>query len=255
MSATAPTGLGMFIWEPSYCEGGNWTKIIAKAKASGFTWLILHNFYSKAVIEALKTAGFYVAYSFYCTPNGGTGPIAGAQAARDYGCDAVLFDAETPWEVNGWIGPEATAFVKALRAAVGNDCFLGNDGAWQMPKYHPAYPDKEFAAVADAAMPERYWTEFPPSTTYATAIANSESEWKTYADVQTYKSVIPIGSAYGTNTSPGGGHQPLNEADLRDFITRYPTCALWSWMHTPEWAWDLFAQLQAAKEIAEPHIA
>jgi len=246
-----PSGPGMFIWEPSQCEGGNWTTIVQKAQASGLTWLALHNFYSQAVIAQLKEAGFYVAYSFYCTPNGGNGPIQGAAAARSYGVDAVLFDAETPWEVlpngqPGWRGPEATAFVTALRAAVGPDCFLADDGAWQLPRSHPAYPDKEFAAVADAAMPEVYWTEFPPTTTYAQAIANSESQWQTYPDVQGYKSVIRIGSAYGTNGAVPGGHQPLNAQDLKDFLTRYRTCALWSWMHVPPFGWEVLQQLAAS---------
>jgi hypothetical protein len=241
----------MFIWEPSHCENGNWNTIITKAKASGFTWLIMHNFYSQAVIQQLKAAGFYVAYSFYCTPSGGDGPIAGAAAAVKYGCDAILFDAETPWETdaNGnptWHGPEATQFITHLRSAIG-DTYLANAGAWQRPQFHPKYPDKEFALVADAAMPEVYWTEYPPSTPYAKAISDSEDAWKTYPDVQGYKEVIRLGSAYGTNGTIPGGHSPLNEADLQDFITRYPTCALWSWMHVPQFGWDLFAKLAAAK--------
>ena len=241
---TAPTGVGIFIWEPSYCEGGDWGKIIEKATQIGLKWIILHGFWSQPVISRLHTAGFYVAYSAYVTPNGADNAVADFSRAKTAGVDAVLIDAEVEWEtLDGhpcWRGVEATAFITKLRQAMG-DTWIGNAGAWQWPKMHPQYPDKEFAMGVDAAMPERYWTEFSPDTPYAKSVTESELEWKTYADVRGYKAVIPIGSAYGLNGEVKAGHQDLKPEDLRDFLMRNDTCALWSWLHIPDFAWNVIS--------------
>ncbi len=251
MAAVAPSGIGMFIWLPQQCEGGNWDAITAKALDCGLSWIIFHNFWSKTAAMQLKQAGIYVAYSFYSKP-GPTIPhqIDGAKAAFDSGyCDAVLFDAETAWEVlddgkPGWRGPEATDFVNQLRAAVGDSCYLANAGCWQRPNFHQGYPDKEFAAIADCAMPEVYWSEFPPGESYSAIITESEREWSTNTSVLAYKSVIRLGSSYGTNGPVPGGKRPLELADFTDFVQRYKVCAFWSWLHCPQWAWDHLKSLK-----------
>lgn len=251
MAGVAPNGLGLFLWLPQNCEGGDWDAIIAKAKDHGITWFALHNYFNAGVVQKLKTAGFYVAYSFYTSPNQNIdAQCQAAGTAAHHGCDAILFDAETTWETEPdgktpkWRGPEATIFMQKLRAAVSDDCYLANAGAWNWPSYHKQYPDREFAAIADAAMPERYWTEFPPGRTYDAIIAESEHEWTTVPDVLGYKAVIPIGAGYGTNGTVPGGHRPLDVNDLKDFITRYPTCSLWSWMHLPKECWDMIKSVK-----------
>ena len=247
----APSGLGVFIWEISYCEGGDVEKIIAKAKQAGLSWLILHEIIvvPEGIIAKLKAAGFYVACSFYSVPGQPQVQafIHKAVTAVALGVDAILVDAEEFWEKlpdggQGWRGPEATAFVTALRTAVGDDVWIGDAGAWQLPKSHPTYPDKEFSALMDGALPERYFTEFEATVSYEKAMENSEAEWAQYPDVQGYKVVIPIGPAYGTNTHPSGGHQPLRPEDFGNFLQRYPTSALWSWVHCPAWAWEMMSK-------------
>jgi len=242
----APVGPGMFIWQPRYCEGGDWTKIIERLKTARVGWVALHNFGTQlGAVKMLKDVGIYVAYSIYVTPGSTLSCIANSKVAVENGVDAVLFDAELAWEVDStnpkklkWWGPQATTFVNSMRAAVG-DTYLADAGAWAFPRMHAEYPDREFAAVVDAAMPERYWTEGRTGYPYAAFMEDSETQWTSYPDVQGYKSIIPIGPTYGTNTSPSGGNQPLQQSDFTNFIQTNPTCGLWSYMHTPQWAWDV----------------
>jgi hypothetical protein len=238
----------MFVWCPHLCEGGDWGAIAAKARASGFSWLILHEYMSATVTSALQAAGFWVGYSFYSVPGEveTAHQIDQAKRALDAGVNGICVDAEEFWERlpdgrPGWRGTEAEHFALKLRTAIG-DTWLANDGAWQWPRSHPQYPDVEFAQWVDAAMPERYWTEFSPHVSYDKAIRESELQWATYPDVLRYRSTIPIGSCYGINGELPAGHQPLALPDLENFMGRYATAALWDWMHCPKVAWELLAR-------------
>lgn len=256
MSALAPSGAGIFVWLPQHCEGGDAMAVAAKARLCGLTWVALHNFFSVEYISKLRAADLFVAYSSYSLPGAAQTAafVDRARMARAAGADAVLVDAELEWEkVGGSVGDrsaEALDFAKRLRSAVGEDCWIGDAGAWAEPKFHPTYPDSAFGAVVDAAMPERYWTEFSASTPYAKSIEESEDEWQVTG--QKYRSVVPVGCAYGTNTPVPAGHQALKPEDLRDFVLRYPTFALWSWMHMPPWGWDILRDRAALQEPFEP---
>lgn len=244
-----PSGRGMFVWQLHRCEGGNLAAIIAKAQASGFSFLVMHEIALDTQVYAkLKAAGLQVGFCFYSVPGVSetARQVIRAKMHRDAGADFICVDAEEFWErlpdgAPGWRGPEAADFARQLRASLGPDCWIGNAGAWQWPEAHPNYPDREFGAVFDAAMPERYWTEFPPAEPYAKSIATGEKQWSLYPDVQGYRSVFPIGSAYGANGEIPAGHQPLEIADLADFDGRYATRAYWDWLHCPRAAWDWFA--------------
>jgi len=248
MSKVIPEGLGVFVWLPAKC--GSWDVIIAKAKEHGVKWLIVHN--AQGPYALIKSAGLQAAYSGYLYPTATDKYIQQAKKAVDAGADIVLFDAETEWEQGGYKGLQASTFETTLRQTLGDSVWIGNAGAWQWPEKHPVYPDTAFARGIDGALPERYWTEFDYKTPYSAAIGESEKEWERYKDVHGYKSVIPIGSAYGTNTSPPGGHQDLREEDLRDFLTRFPTCALWSWLHIPPFGWDVIRSIHEASSSGNP---
>jgi len=243
----SPKGAGVFIWQPGACCGGDWTRIIAKLQAAKITHVALHNFgvgqLLQTAVNTLLAAGIYPQYSSYARPEDDLDVwVKNATIAAKLGCKGILFDAELEWEVGEdgklkWWGPTATEFVMKLRDSIGPDVWLGDAGAWAFPLSHREYPDKEFSAVVDAAVPELYWTE--SNLPYDEFMERSSQQWATYPDVQGYKATIPIGAGYGTNTSPGGGHTPLLQADFQKFITSNQTFSLWSFMHLPAWAWTM----------------
>lgn len=257
----APTGLGIFIWQWSQCEGGNVDAIIAKAKRCGITWVAIHM--TKDCfdhLDELKAAGLYVAGWSYCVPGQQetSAWIANAVACREAGVDAILPDCEIEWETRkdadgnvhtGDRRPEAKLFADQLRAALGDDCFIGNCGAWQWPDRHPIYPDHAFGSFWDAGLPERYWTMFSSTEPAAKALDESEKEWSDPMNTGAYKTIIPIGSAFDGSAQGG---QPLRPSDVAGFLDRQKTCALWSWQHVPAIIWALLEQRAQAVSSTGP---
>jgi hypothetical protein len=258
----APSGLGIFIWQWAACEGGDINAIIAKAKRCGISWLAIHMTKDCLQnVEALKVAGFYVAGWSYCVPGVSETAtwIANAVACRRPGpdqLDAILPDCEIEWEsrktpdgsvVPSDRRPEAKLFADQLRAALGDDCFIGNCGAWQWPDRHPIYPDHAFGSFWDAGMPERYWTMFSTTEPAKAALDESEKEWADTMNVGAYKALIPIGSAFDGSAQGG---QPLRPADVTGFLDRQETCALWSWQHLPTTIWALLEQRAQAADVS-----
>lgn len=242
---TAPQGAGVFIWQPGACDGGDWGKITARAQQAKLGWVALHNFYSAASIKACKDAGLYVAYSQYCTPANVHGVLESAVNAMAVGADGILLDLEAEWEADLQVTyaqqrDAAIAFLTKVRTAIG-ETWIGNAGAWQLPKIHPSYPDTIFARYVDAALPEQYWTEQYPNISAQADLDASMKQWATYSDVQGYKALIPIGPGYGTNTNPAAGHQPLVQRDFQNFVQRQQTFAVWSYLHMPQFCWDVLA--------------
>jgi hypothetical protein len=252
----APSGLGIFIWQWSQCEGGNIDAIISKAKRCNITWLAIHmDAVATARVNALHAAGLYVAAWKYCVP--GDDFVTHAVLCRQSGCDAIFPDCEIEWETHklpdGSVVPsdrrtEAATFAKALRDALPNT-FIGNCGAWQWPDRHPIYPDHAFGSFWDAGMPERYWTMFSPTEPASAALDESEKEWDDKMNVGAYKMLIPIGSAFDGSAQGG---QPLRPSDVSDFLDRQQTCALWSWQHVPPIIWALLEQRAQANVPTVP---
>lgn len=257
MSATPPTGLGMFIWEWNQCEGGDIDAIIAKAKRCGISWVAVS--FSDVLpnrVIALHSAGLYVAAWSYCVP-GVTEThawIMHACGCRSLNVDAILPDCEIEWETckdaDGNVHPsdrrpEAKIFAQQLREALdnvsgtGEPCFIGNCGAWQWPDRHPIYPDHAFGSFWDAGMPERYWTMFSSTEPAAVALKESSLEWGNKMNAGAYKTLIPIGSAFDGSAQGG---QPLRADDVANFLDLQETCALWSWQHVPSIIWALLEQ-------------
>ena len=245
MSATAPAGLGIFLWQWSQCEGGNVDNIISKAKRCDITWVALHfDNVMPDLVTKFHTARIYVAAWDYCVP-GDLSYIPEAKRVLLSGVDAILPDCEIEWETrklpDGSVvpsdrRPEAILFAQQLRQALGDNCWIGNCGAWQWPDRHPIYPDHAFGTYWDAGLPERYWTMFSKTESAASALDESEKEWADPMNIGAYKSLIPIGSAFDGSAQGG---QPLRAADVSDFLDRQETCALWSWQHIPPIIWAL----------------
>jgi hypothetical protein len=242
----------MFIWQWSQCEKGDVDAIIAKAKRCGISWVAVHMTADCLPhVAALRAAGLYVAAWSYCVPGQleTAAWIANAVACRiNFKVDAILPDCEIEWETrkdaDGNVHPsdrrpEAKVFADRLRAALGDDCFIGNCGAWQWPSRHGVYPDHAFGAFWDAGMPERYWTMFSSTEPASAALDESEKEWADKMNAGAYKTLIPIGSAFDGS---GNGGQPLRPSDVSDFLDRQETCALWSWQHVPPIIWALLEQ-------------
>lgn len=247
-----PSGLGIFIWQWSQCEQGDINVIISKAKRCGVTWVAIHfDDALPARVQYFHAAGLYVAAWDYCVP-GDQSYIPTAKNVLLSGVNAILPDCEIEWETRkspyGSVvpsdrRPEAKIFAQQLRQALGNDCWIGNCGAWQWPDRHPIYPDHAFGEYWDAGLPERYWTMFSATEFPATALNESEKEWADAMNAGAYKTIIPIGSAFD-GTAQGG--QPLRQSDVMEFLSRQETCALWSWQHIPPTIWALLEARAAA---------
>lgn len=250
-SMSSPAGLGMFIWEWSECDGGSLQTILSKCSRCNISWVAVHfPDVTTERVQAFHDAGIYVAAWLYCVPGDPT-YIPQAVKVAALGVDAILPDCEIEWEeLDGKPAdrrPEALAFAEALRNALGPNVWIGNCGAWQWPDKHPAYPDHAFGKFWDAGLPERYWTMFPPSeATPKEALDESDREWSDPMNVNAYKVLIPIGSAFDGSIQGG---QLLRPSDVADFLNRQPTCALWSWQHATPTIWALLEQ-RAQTEVS-----
>ena len=261
---TAPSGLGVFVWELPLCEGGDPQRMADKARGAGVTWIAvkagdhsLNGQLNPVRVKAWQDNGLYVAAWFYSVPGAlqTAQNVDMAKALYDMGCQAVLVDAEEWWERGGDRRSEAADFANRLRTVAG-DRFLADCGAWQWPSFHPRFPDAEFGSAFDARMPELYWTEFSAHTNCQEALDESDREWGKLPPVAK-KCVMPIGSAFD-------GKQPCTLDDLRYFLDRYqlrkynPVSALslWSWQHMNAIAsadkWDPWAMLAMRASYCGP---
>jgi len=246
MSATAPTGMGFFLWEWSQCDSGNLSTILSKCRRCNIQWVALHfPDVTAQRVQAFHSAGIYVAAWWYCVPGESETQsfIRSAQSMKLLGVDAILPDCEIEWESRNGLPadrrPEAAVFAQQLRAALGDDMWIGNCGAWQWPDKHPVYPDHAFGGQWNAGLPERYWTMFDKSHSPSSVLDESEREWADAMNKGAYQELIPIGSAFDGSTQGG---QPCNISDVAAFLDRQQTCALWSWQHMSPALWAMLEQ-------------
>jgi hypothetical protein len=256
MSATPPSGLGIFLWIWKDCDGGDLPTILGRCAACNISWVALHfPDVTADRVQAFHDAGIYVAAWWYCVPGSAETEtfITSAVNMRKLGVDAILPDCEIEWESrNGAPAdrrPEALIFAQKLRNALGPDCFIGNCGAWQWPDAHGLYPDHAFGNYWSAGLPERYWTMFSPSHSPKSVLDESDRQWADKENVNAYKSLIPIGSAFD-GVAQGG--QALRPEDVAAFLDRQETCALWSWQHVPSAVWALLERRAASTASTEP---
>lgn len=258
--ANALSGLGIWIWELSRCEGGSLGRILARCDRAGVAWVAVkcgektsNGQVTRALVDGLRAGGIECAAWWYSHPSS-----VGAELAyltdhvQRIGVRHLILDAEEPWEreptdwkiSRDW-RRQAAAFAQDLRAAVGPDVFLA-DAPWARPQSHGSpFPYIEFGAVMDARMPQFYWQLAAPEPAphFLTA---ADRQW---AQLEPFERVWPAGSPVDFT---GAHHAPVSE--IAAFLDRYaarPAVSLWSWQHLSPAEWALLEQRARARR-ADP---
>ncbi|MEX2108473.1 MAG: peptidoglycan-binding domain-containing protein [Solirubrobacterales bacterium] len=231
---------GMWIWYVDSSDGGDLSRIIARAKRfqigtlyiksgdAGSTW----SQFTPSLIERLHEAGLSVcAWQFVY----GDSPVAEAKvgaASVSRGADCLVIDAEGQYE-----GKYAAAdrYIRALRARIG-EAFPLSLSSFPYVDYHPSFPYSVFLGPGGATynQPQMYWKAIGTSVRAVyehTYLFNRVWE----------RPVYPIGQTY---LNPG--HKPIRQ--FRRFATIYgglPT-SWWSWQETSGREWGALAAPAAA---------
>ncbi len=263
-----PTGKGRWIYLPQATEGGNVAGIVAKAKATGLTYLwvrmgsawdgfnvvpFLNNLLPAAHAAGVKVVGWdfpklepieadvarALAMIGHTTPSGDR-------------IDAFSADIETRAEGTRLTADAARAYGAALRAGVG-DGYPLIATVPRPSKQRSFFPYGDVTASYDAIAPMVYWLNRQPDTDVAGAIRDL---------AQFGKPIFPIGQAY--DGSPEGGGKGVPPPDeLRRFMAAAKSAgatslSFWSWQHANEPAWaaiGAYAELAAAEVLGTVVIA
>ncbi len=192
-------GQGMWIWQVEATEGGDVARIAERARAAGLAYVVVkaaHGTeawpqFSPALVETLHAAGLRVcAYqrALGRRPASEARVLARAVAA---GADCLVIDAEIEYEGRY---RQATAYVRALRAAVGPDFPVGLT-SFPFVDVHPRFPYSVFLGPGGAQvnLPQVYWRMIGVGVTGAMA--------RTWAQNAIYgRPLRPIGQLFGGTT-------------------------------------------------------
>jgi hypothetical protein len=221
----------MWIWYVERSEGGNVSRILARARRAGIGTLYIkagdagHTWsqFSRRLVGALKGAGLDVcAWQFVY----GDSPVAEAKvgaAAVRRGADCLAIDAEGSYE-----GKYAAAdrYVRALRARVGA-AFPLSLAAFPYVDYHPSFPYSVFLGPGGATVnqPQMYWRAIGTSVRAVyehTYLFNRI--WK--------RPLYPLGQTYG-----GIGRKAILR--FRRFAQSYGGSppSWWDWQETSRAGW------------------
>lgn len=193
-------GSGMWIWYLSRSEGGDPDAIAARAAAAGVRTVFVKSAdgtnvwsqFSRGAVAALKATGLNVCGWQFVYGNDPLGEARAAAAAQTAGADCFVIDAEGAYEGKY---AQAQRYVRALRAAVGDDYPIGLT-SFPYVRFHGAFPYSVFMGPGGATfnLPQVYWKTIGDSP--------DESMQITYQDNLLYGTPIyPLGQTYD-NTPP-----------------------------------------------------
>jgi peptidoglycan hydrolase-like protein with peptidoglycan-binding domain len=192
---------GMWIWVVGSSSGGSVPAIIAQARASGISTLMVKSgdgssFWSQfnpTLVSELHAAHLHVcAWQFVYGINPGQEAQVGAQAVHD-GADCLIIDAEGQYE-GKYV--QAQTYIKTLRGLVGYSYPLALAG-FPYIDYHPSFPYSVFLGPGGAQYntPQMYWRDIGTSVDAVYA--------HTYEYNELYRRPIdPLGQLY--NNPPLG---------------------------------------------------
>ncbi len=230
MTVNLPDGKGMFIWQPSQCEGGDPVSLARAARKAGFGHVLLKladgpfpyptGVDMRPFVDALKAVKIEVwgwGYAY------GNNPIGEAKIAADrvneFNLAGWVIDAEGEYK-----GKKAAAkvFMAELRRRLPYTSI--GLSSYRYPDLHPEFPWTEFRAKCDFDMPQVYWEK---AHNPAAQLAQSLKQFQAFKRKLPY---IPAGAAYKWN---GWTSTP---ADIAEFILGceglgLPAYAFWSWQH------------------------
>lgn len=243
-----PVGKGMWIWQPDKTEANNADAIVARAKATGLTYVyvrtssykggfdsadFLNRLLPRAHAAGIRVYGWDFPYFTNID-----GDVARAVAAINYltpdGHRIDGFSADIELRSEGVNINNVTAFVygQKLRAAVGREYPL----IATVPRPSDQlvqYPFAEVAAWFDALAPMVYWMANDPAAT-VTDTMNRLAPFD--------RPILPIGQAYDGGPEGGPAGVPPR-GQLLAFMTAAEkagaaSVSWWSWQHADQQAWD-----------------
>ena len=243
ISETVPTGdtpfdrQGMWIWYVSRSDGGDISRLIARANRYGIGTLYIKagdagstwSQFNTPLVEALHQGGLDVcAWQFVY----GDRPVAEAKvgaAAVRRGADCLVIDAEGQYE-GKYAG--ADRYIRALRARIG-ESFPLSLAAFPYVDYHPSFPYSVFFGPGGATynQPQMYWKTI--GTSVRTVYEHTYLYNRVW-DVPLY----PLGQTY---SAPG--RKPVMR--FRRFAESYGGLApsWWSWQETTTGLWQALGAL------------
>lgn len=240
-------GNGMWIWYLSRSEGGSPTAIAQRAAAAGVRTLFVKSAdgvnvwsqFSRSAVAALKATGLNVCAWQFVYGNDPAGEARAAAAAATAGADCFVIDAETAYEGKY---AQAQKYVRALRAAVGDDYPIGLT-TFPYAHLHGAFPYSVFMGEGGATfnLPQVYWKEIGD--------APDKSLQITYQDNTLYgKPIFPIGQAYDkTPAADQRRFRQLSEA----YGARGLSWWVWDYATTSDWG-AIGADLPAVTTPPDP---
>lgn len=222
-------GIGIWIWNISACDGGNWDKIIARCQTAGINWILIKCGESsrntqwqpataQIAIDKCHAAGLKIGGWNYSRPATYQAEVELITSCVAQGLDFWILDPEIEWQDAANNKVLATNFMQALRAKLGNDFTLAY-APFAIPQFHTSYPYREFHQYASFCATQLYWTEFDWSL--QKAITLHDEGWAAFnkANQDVIIPIYAIGNTYG---SPYPGVKGvLTAADLQTFLTHY----------------------------------
>jgi hypothetical protein len=198
----ALSGKGEFIWQIPHCEGGDASKIAARAEAAKLTHVLIKiadagNAFNidkngrdliPPVVAALHTRGIQAWGWHYIY---GYDPAAEARVAvqrtNALQLDGYVIDAEGEFQYSGRAAV-ATAFCQQLRAGIGSLPVALSSYRW--PTYHTAFPWTAFLNYCDYNFPQVYWEQ---SHNGPDQLQRTYNEFR---NISPWRPIIPTGPAY-----------------------------------------------------------
>lgn len=236
---------GMWIWYVSQAEGGDVSKIVARARknkvrtvfvksSDGASWWKQWDQYA----PSLKAAGLNVCAWQYVY---GKNPVAEANLAARAAqtADCIVTDVETEYKGNY---TAAQKYLVQLRAQIGNDYPVGFT-SFAYPDYHPTVPFSAFLGPGGAQwnLPQMYFKDFGHRTP---RVFKQSLQFN-----QIYqRPVVPIGQTY----------QSVNYRQVIEFrrhvrAYRLQGYSWWAWQFTGRKTWPgLRRKLKTPKRVAMP---
>jgi hypothetical protein len=230
----ALTGKGFYIWQIPHCEGGNASRIAARAAGANLTHVLIKiadagsafNLDKNGldlvppVVAALRARGIQSWGWHYVY---GYDPDAEARVAiqrtKALNLDGYVIDAEIQYQQ---AGRDAVArnFCRQLRAGLGSLPVALS--SFRFPTVHSTFPWKAFLEYSDFNMPQVYWEQAHDGPAQLTRCVNE------FRNISPYRPIIPTGPAYSN-----AGWRPA-ASELTAFLQRalelqLPGANFWSW--------------------------
>ena len=163
-----------------------------------------------AEVAAMKRRGKKVYPWTFSRPQAVLAEVLAFGQYEDAGADAVIIDAELPWDNDPSARDHAKLYGEKLRGEVMVPIY---DAPWPAIAWHPGYPEAEFRSFVDGRLVQAYWTEIGWSARKTLDVMRAQWEGKD-------DRLLPIGVTYGRKEmARWGSKKPppgeITEAELR----------------------------------------